>query len=224
ILAALPAENVESATGFFYALQNLCSVFWGAQDLIFKVLIGVALFTLVANMISWTLGAVVTLDAAELEKKSKMLSHKHAKYGTADYSYIVMGVLATLLIVFNFALSGNANEVFWTLLSFSFVIFLIPYAFVFPAAWILRMKHNDGEQPYKVPGGKVGLALSCLLGTLFVVASIFLLFWTPWDPIYHGTLIIGTILSVVAGFALHFNGRKMKVSLSTSVSADTDVL
>ncbi|MGL5978648.1 MAG: APC family permease [Erysipelotrichaceae bacterium] len=210
VLAALPAQEIESATGFFYALQNLCSVFGGAQDIVFKILIGVALFTLVSNMISWTLGAVETLDAAELEKKSKLLSHKHSKYGTADYSYIVMGVLATLLIVFNFALSGDANEVFWTILSFSFVIFLIPYAFVFPAAWKLRMQNGDGQQPYKVPGGKAGLAISCILGTLFVIASIVLLFWTPWDPVYHGTLIIGTILTVIAGFALHFNGRRMK--------------
>jgi amino acid transporter len=69
-----------------------------AADIIFKVIMVGGLLTLVSNMISWTLGGVEVLDEAEFTKKTKLLGHRHAKYDTPDYSYLLMGTISTLLI------------------------------------------------------------------------------------------------------------------------------
>jgi len=209
VLASMPVDEIDAVDGFFFSLQELCTVFGSSADLIFKGLIIVALFTLIANMVSWTLGAVETLNAAELGKKSKLLAHKN-KNDVPDYSYYIMGILATLLIVLNYTFAGDANEVFWTIMSFSFVIFLIPYAFLFPA--YLKLHHSDKgvKRAYKVPGGTVGAWICAILCFVFLCTSIVLLFDPEMGSVYMYTLVIGTLLTTVFGFMLYLSGKKME--------------
>lgn len=210
VLAAIPAESIDPLDGFFYALQELCTVFGGAQDIVFKGIMLVALFTLVSNMISWTLGGVEVLDEAEFTKKTKLLGHRNKKYNTPDYSYVLMGVISTLLIVMNFVLSGSANDAFWTILSFSFLIFFLPYLWLFPTVVKLRNTDKDRPRPYKIPLGKFGLYLSSFLGFGFIALGVILLFITGdgWDPLYHLTLIIGTAITTLFGIVLYRNSLK----------------
>jgi amino acid transporter len=210
VLAALPAESINPLDGFFLALKELCSVFGGAQTAVFNVIIVVTLFTLVSNMISWTLGGVEVLDEAEFTKKTNLLGHRNKKYNTPDYSYILMGVISTLLILLNFSLTESANDAFWTILSFSFLVFFLPYLWLFPTAVKLRNQDADTPRPYKVPFGKFGLYVSSILGFLFITLGIALLFFTGegWDSLYHLTLIIGTGLTTLFGYILYANSKK----------------
>jgi len=205
ILAAIPAESVDALDGFFYSLQELTSLFGAASPYVFKVLFALSIFTLMANMISWTLGAVEVLNAADLEKRSPLLAHKNNKYGTSDYSYITMGVLASLRLIINFSLSETAYEVFCTILSFSFVIFLIPYLFLFPSLVKLRYSDQKIYRPYKVPLGQFGLWASAILGEFFIAAAIVLLF-IEGDLLYYSVLIIGTLLTSASGYYLYRKG------------------
>ncbi len=211
VLVAIPAEAIDPLDGFFYALKELCTVFGSAATPIFNIIIFLTLFTLVSNMISWTLGGVEVLDEAEFTKKTKLLGHRNKKYNTPDYSYVLMGVISTLLIVLNFALGESANDAFWTILSFSFLVFFLPYVWLFPAAVKLRLTDKDIVRPYKVPFGLPGLIISSVLGFLFIVLGIVLLFVTGegFDPLYHLTLIIGTGLTTLFGIGL-YNRSKAK--------------
>lgn len=208
ILAAIPAAEVDAADGFFFALQELCSVFGGAQRPVFVVIVIIAALTLVANMVSWSMGACEVLSAARLDKRSRLLGHRNKKYGTSDGLYIIMGLIATALLVLNFALSGDANEAFWTILSFSFVIFLLPYLFMFPACARLRRTDPDTPRPYRVPGGKFGLWLSVGLCELVVAVCIFFLFKDAGAGLPLWTLIIGTALTTLVGMLLYRSGKK----------------
>ncbi|WP_373471896.1 APC family permease [Carnobacterium alterfunditum] len=211
VLAAIPASSVDPLDGFFYALQELTTVFGSASGIVFNITMIIALFTLVSNMISWTLGGVEVLDEAEFTKKTKILGHRNEKFDTPDYSYVLMGIIATFLIVLNYGLSGNANDAFWTILSFSFLIFFLPYLWLFPTVVKLRKVDKDIVRPYEIPFGKFGLYASSIMGFLFIALGIVLLFVTGdgWDSLYHLTLIIGTIVTTLYGLYLY------KKSLST---------
>ncbi|WP_418666724.1 APC family permease [Allofournierella sp.] len=205
ILAAIPVDGISEADGFFYAIQELCSVFGPAQNAVFYVLIIVAMLTLVSNMVSWSMGAVETLGAIGMEERSpKLLGHKHKKFGTNDYSYIVMGVISTVLVVVNFSLSGDANDVFWNIFAFSTLVFMLPYLWLFPAAWKLRKSDPGTERVYKAPA----LGLCVVLGEACMAVAVFFLFYVPFDPLYHGMLIVGTIITTLIGFKLYNNGKK----------------
>ncbi|KRN90544.1 APC family permease [Ligilactobacillus ceti] len=212
VLVALPADKIDSADGFFYALQELCSVFGPTLSRpIFVIVIVVAALTLVSNMVSWALGANEVLSASELDKRSKWLGHKNKKYGTPDGLYIIMGLISTFLLVLNFSLSKDANQIFWVILSFSFVVFMLPYLFMFPAAITLRKKNKDMKYVYKVPGGEWGLKLCVFLCEICVLASIFFLFKDSGGGIGLWTLIIGTAITTFFGWLLIRAGEKADV-------------
>lgn len=208
ILAAVPAAEVDTVDGFYYALRELTSVFGPAQNVVMNIIMVVALITLVSNMVSWGMGSVETLDAIGLEKRSKILGHKNKKYGTNDYAYILMGGIATLLIVFNFIFSGNANDIFWNIFAFGSFIFMIPYLFMFLAVWKLRKTDPDTPRLYKVPGGKAGLLISVILCEFWILLSLFLLIWVPFDPFYHGMMAGGVLITTLIGLQLYSAGNK----------------
>lgn len=213
ILAAVPVDEIDTVDGFFFTMQKICSVFGPAQDAVFYVIIVVSMLTLVSNMVSWSLGANEVLAAAELDKRSKLLSIRSKKYDTPSELYYIMGVISTLLIILNFSLSEDANEIFWTLLSFSMLIFLLPYMFMFPAAYKLRISDPDTPRPYKIPGGKAGMLICVGLCELFIGLSIVFMFKDAGSGFPLWTLIIGTLITTVLGLMLYRAGNKKEKSV-----------
>ena len=207
VLAALPADGIDEVDGFVYALKELCTVFGPLKDVVFYVVIFLAILTLVANMITWTLGGNEAFMAADLDKRSKFLGHRNKKYGTADNLYIIMGVVSTILLVLNYSLAGDANEVFWTIFAFSSIVFMLCYLLLFPAAIKLKLTDNT-PRVYSVPGGKVGMIVCAVLSFLSVgIATYSLLdfdpsgfgFWMQW---------IGLALTFGVGVWLYYAGKK----------------
>ena len=209
VLAAIPAEGIDSVDGFVFALQELCTVFGPLQNVVFYVVIVGAILTLVANMITWTLGGNEAFMGAGLDKRSKFLGHRHPKYGTADNLYIIMGVVSTILLVLNYSLSGDANDIFWTIFAFSSIVFMLCYLLMFPAA--IKLKFSDNTpRVYEVPGGKVGMVICAVLCFLSVGLATYSLmdfdpsgfgFWMQW---------IGLALTFAVGAWLYFAGKKNK--------------
>lgn len=209
VLAAIPAAEVDEVDGFVYALQELCSIFGPAQNFVFYLIITFAILTLVANMITWTLGANEGFMGAELDKRSKFLGHRHPKYDTADNLYILMGVISTALIVLNYVLSGDANDIFWAIFSFSSIVFMLNYLFMFPAA--VKLKYSDKTtRMYEVPGGKLGMWICAVLCFGCVLLSCY--FLVDWD--FSGYTfwmqLIGLALTIFTGWLLYNAGKKTK--------------
>jgi len=211
VLAALPTDQITEADGFYVALEELTSVCGPLQQPVFYIVIVVAMLTLVSNMVSWTLGANEVLVASKIDQRAKILSGRSKKYGTPSSLYIIMGVLSTILVILNFSLSGDANEVFWTIFSFSLIIFMIPYLFMFPAVAILRKKDPGTQRVYKIPGGKFGLYLCVILTEACILLSLFFMFKDAGSAFALGTYIIGTLLTVAVGVWLYYAGRKHDV-------------
>lgn len=104
VLAAVNASEIDSVDGFVYALLELCKVLGPAQMPVFYIMIVGAIISLVANMITWSLGANEAFQGAELDKRSKFLGHRHPVHGTSDNLYYLMGAISTVLIILNYAL------------------------------------------------------------------------------------------------------------------------
>lgn len=209
VLAAIPAEAIDTVDGFVYALQELCTVFGGAGNIVFAIVLIGAILTLVANMITWCLGANESFMAAELDKRSKFLGHRSAKYGTADNLYLVMGVVSSGLCILNYALSGDANDVFWALFSFSSIVFMLCYVIEFLAA--LKLKFTDPTpRVYEVPGGKVGMVICVILCELSVGLAIIGLVDLDVSGYGFWMQLIGLIVTFLVGVILYKSGKKAK--------------
>ena len=209
VLAAINAADVDTVDGFVYALEELCKVFGPAQMPMFYILIILAISTLVANMITWCLGANEAFQGAELDKRSPFLAHRHPKYGTSDNLYYIMGVVSSVLIILNYALSGDANDIFWTIFSFSSIVFMLNYLFMFPAA--IKLKYTDDTpRQYEVPGGKVGMWICGVI--CFACVALACYFLIDFDVTGYGfwMQLIGVILTFAVGYWLYKAGKKNK--------------
>lgn len=208
VLAAIPAEAIDEVDGFVYALQELCTVFGAAGNVIFYIILFGAILTLVANMITWTLGANESFMAADLDKSSKFLSKRHPKYDTPVNLYIIDGVVASGLCILNYCLTGDANDVFWALFSFSSIVFMLCYVIEFVAAIKLKFA-DDTPRVYAVPGGKAGMVVCAVLCLISVgLAILGLVDYSGGSGTWMQ--VIGLALTFAVGVILYNSSKKNK--------------
>lgn len=213
ILAVIPASEVNIVTGLCDALKLLISKVLGKNcTYIYIILVICFLFTLVTNMVAWALGSNTVISETGLDKKMKVLGHKHSKYKTPDYAYYIMGILGSIVVATNYIGIENIQQIYWTIFAFSSIIFLIPYIFMFASVLKLRYIEQDRNRPYKIPGGKFGVYICVILGELLLIGSIIFFFIPPKstnDVVrYEIYLIAGVLITILVGVIICFKGKK----------------
>lgn len=204
------ADEAFIIDGFYIGLERMTGIFGNAQPIMFKLIMGLTLFTLIANMISWVIGANEILEDADFAKTLPIFNERHPKYDTLSKSYILMGVISSILILIGLGLGDSGDEAFWTVLAFSMVIFIFPYIYLSPAVVILRKRNTLDDSHFVIPGGKIGLWVSAVLNFLFIALAIILLFVSnPGYDLYYPVVIIGTILTTAAGIYFYYRGQKI---------------
>jgi amino acid transporter len=98
-------------------------------------------------------------------------------------AFIVMGVIATALLVGNAALStwlgtDSPDNVFLMVFNLSAFCFLVSYLMVFPSFLILRYRRPEQPRPYRMPGGLAVAWIATVVCWVFIAAAC-LLFFKP---------------------------------------------
>lgn len=205
ILMALPLEQLGLVSGILDTLQAV----FGNSTLgnIAVMVFGIgALYTFLANMVTWTMGANRTAaEAANEGELPAVFSKLHPKNQTPVGAYVITGIVSSLVLVIYGFMAGTNEELFWTLFAFSSIIFLMPYLAMFPAFLKLRTMDKDIKRPYMVPGGKILGVIMAVVCEIFILQAILFFFWVPGEPIdwaYTGPILIGVVLTVIIGEVL----------------------
>ena len=211
--AATPADLADDAfilDGFIISMEILTAdVFGSAGPIIFKVIMAGALFSLVMNMISWVIGANEILEDVPFAKNFKVFNVRHPKYNTLSKSFVLMGVISSILILVGMGLGESGDEAFWTILAFSMVIFIFPYIYLTPAILKLRKQDGDAARHFMVPGGKLGLNVAAILNFIFIaLALVLLLVSNQGYALYYPVVIIGTIITTGIGVWFYKVGQR----------------
>jgi amino acid transporter len=213
ILAAIKTEDVSIVTGIVDALQLTFDEVLGGYGWLFDLAVVGLLFTFFGNMVTWSIGANQTIGATGLDKTAPgVFGHVNRRFGTPDYAFVLMGVIATAITILAYALDPDQANVFWTLFALSSIVFLIPYLLMFPALLVLRRKFPDQHRPYVVPGGAAGAWISAILCELGIVLTVFLFFYFPAEGVSETTFWAitggGTALSLLVGWWLYRHSRR----------------
>jgi amino acid transporter len=210
MLIALPADEIGLIEGLLDALHGLFDAYaWGG---VFVTILGIgALFTFLANMVTWTIGANRSAaEAAERGDLPKVFGALHPQHRTPANAALITGVVSTAVIVLYGLLASSAEDLFWTVFAFSSIVFLLPYLLMFGAFLVLRRIDPHRPRPYRVPGG-IGVArLLVALCVLFIVQAIVLFVWVPGSEFDRtaGLAIIGGVLAtLVVGEVLIWRTR-----------------
>jgi amino acid transporter len=213
ILAAIKAEDVSIVTGIVDALQLQFDAVLGGYDWLFDLAVVGLLFTFFGNMVTWSIGANQTIGATGLDKTAPgLFGHVNRRFGTPDYAFVLMGIIATAITVLAYALDPEQANVFWTLFALSSIVFLMPYLLMFPALLVLRRKQPDRPRPYVIPGGAAGAWVSAVLCELGIVLTVALFFYYPAEGVSKGTFWAitggGTLISLAVGWWLYRHSRR----------------
>jgi amino acid transporter len=205
MLIALPVEQIGLIEGLLDSLHQLFDEYpWGAG---FVTLLGIgALFTILANMVTWTIGANRSAsEAAARSDLPEIFGRLHPVHRTPASAAIITGVVSTAVIVLYGFLASSAEDLFWTLFAFSSIVFLLPYLLMFAAFLKLRRVDAALPRPYRVPGGNGVARVLAGLCMLFVVQAVVLFVWVPgeeFDSTQALAIVGGVIATIIVGEVL----------------------
>jgi glutamate:GABA antiporter len=208
ILASVGLKKLSIVTGMADAMKlSFHAVLGGAATPVYDLFIALLLFTLIGNMVVWSIGSNHSMGSTGLDRAAPgIFGHTNRRFVTPDYAFVLMGLLATALTVVNYAFFATKTSVFWSIFALSSIVFLFPYLMMFPALLILRRKQPKTPRPYKVPGGTAGPWLSVCLAMAGVAFAIVLFFYlvpsgTP-TVTYWAITSGGTAVSMLVGWWL----------------------
>jgi glutamate:GABA antiporter len=201
ILLALPLEDIGLIEGLTDTFRRLFgeSQFGAAAVLILGIM---ALYSLIANMVTWTIGANRSAaEAADRGDFPAMFGKLHPRYKTPASAAVLCGLISTAVLIIYGLLAETAEDLFWTTFAFSSVVFLLPYFLLFLSFLKLRRVDTAIERPYRVPGGwgvAVTLSVICMA---FIAQAILFFVYKPgeFDATYAGAVIGGVLLTLVVG-------------------------
>lgn len=214
ILIALPLDEINLVSGIVDTLRVLLGEGGGVLVVVLGLM---ALYTFLANMVTWTMGANRSAAEAALDGNlPAMFARLHPEHKTPSNAAIVTGVVTSVVIVVYGLLAADAEDLFWTLFAFSSIVFLLPYLIMFLAFLQLRRIDADRPRPYRVPGGKGGAFVFALLCMAFIVQAIVFFIYTPeeFDMTYAVSIVIGVAITVVVGELMIMRAKRVAAPAS----------
>jgi amino acid transporter len=213
ILMAVPLDQLGLVSGIVDTLKIIIGG-TGFGDAMVIILGVAALYSFMANMVTWTMGANRTAaEAAKEQELPAIFGREHPVHKTPVGAFIITGIVSTAVMVIYGLMAGSAEDLFWTLFAFSSIVFLLPYLALFPAFLKLRKIDPNIERPYKVPGGKVLATIFAVICELFILQAVVLFVWVPGQPMdwsYAAPVLIGVVITLLIGEVLMAVSSKKK--------------
>ncbi len=202
ILAALPQDQIGLVEGLLDTAAKIFGDSAAGKTVVTVIGVG-ALYTFFANMVTWSLGANRTAQAAAADGElPRFFGTMHQRHNTPVGAFVAMGVVATAVIFGYGVLAQTTEDLFWSLFAFSSIVFLLPYLLLFPTFVRLRRTDANTPRPYRMPGPLMWLRLLAAICVLFIVQAIVFFVWVPGEPTdwaKAGPIIAGVIVTVVIG-------------------------
>lgn len=162
------------------------------------------------GIISWIISPIRgLLQAVEFGYLPPFLA-KTNKNG-APVNLLYVQTILTFVLSFLFLLVPSVNSIYWLLTDLSTQLYILMYVFMFIAAITLMYPVTRVSDVFKIPGGKIGYALVCIMGLMgcsvaFVVGffppqNINIGTTLPYPIIFGGAMLL--MISPVLGFYLY---------------------
>lgn len=196
ISVAVPAKELTASSGLIDSFMLLTGKTGGFLITIFGLMF---LYTLAANLISWSLGVnYVACYAAQQGALPSALARTD-KNDMPIGANITNGIIASLIVLV--APLIPSEDVFWSFFALNMVTLLMSYILMFPAFLKLRRTDPKAKRPFKINGGEGKLKLMTYFPMALLVLSV-IFSVVPLDKTEFSSklpLIVGTVVAVAIG-------------------------
>lgn len=212
IAIVVPSGQINLIAGVMQVLQvffNALHVSYLAPILAVLIVVGS-----LGSIINWLISPAKGLyHAAEYGFLPDFFKKKN-KYGVASRILIAQAVLVSALCLV-FLLVPNINSFYWFLTGLSTDLYLLMYLLMFFSAIKLHYTFKHREPSFKIPGKTLGLWLTCLLGILGCLLTIFISFFPPQElnislTRYASLIFLGNLVMISPVFLFYYY-KKQKI-------------
>ena len=217
---AIPLEELSTDTGLLDSYSTLLSIIGfsaGLSKAIIVIVGGLFIYTLVANISSWSFGVNSVVAYAAEDGTFPKSWAKRNKNGVPYVVSIWTGIVALIIsvagiLIANFAPEGSEiTNLFWTFFSLSLVTLLLSYVPMFIAFLKLHKKGPQVKNGYWISGGKVKIALYGIIPFILLLIALFFTLFPEFNLemfAYNWPLIVGACIAIIAGEIMVYRMRK----------------
>jgi amino acid transporter len=173
IITVLPADQITGLGGFIDAMKAVFTVWGSAGETLGDFAAAGFILVLLSSGTTWLMGADRSQAVAGYDGAGpRVLGTFSKRWGTPIVVNLLSGIVATIVMVLAFELSGGDTEKYFSaVLNVVLLFTTISYIVIFPALIKLRYSHGDVERPYRVPFGMAGVWLCGVLTTFWAVLA-----------------------------------------------------
>ena len=193
---AVPTEELSASGGILDSFRLLL----GERLSFLLIPIGIIfLYTLAANLLSWSLGVNNVACYAAKEGLLPSVLARTDKRGMPTGANLTNGVIASAVVLI--APFIPSEDVFWSFFALNMVTLLLSYIMLFPAFRKLRRIDPKTPRPFRVGGGRVRLALMTFVPmALVILAVVFAIVpFSRQELSEKVPLLIGTLIAIGVG-------------------------
>lgn len=215
IAIVLPKDQINLVNGVMQAFTNFFQNYHLAWMI--PVIVVMLLSGSLGGMISWVISPIKgLLHAAELGFLPSVFCKKNDR-GVPSYLLIAQAVLVSLICLV-FLLMPSVNGSYWLLTALSTQLYMLMYVIMFLAAISLKYKFVKQPQAFTIPGGKLGMWITCLLGLVGCVITLIVGFIPPESINVGGLLhyeivfcsgLFGMIMPIIIFYIYRYRKRSL---------------
>ncbi len=209
ISVAIPTEELTISSGIIESVMLLTGQTEGIIITIFGIIF---LYTLIANLTSWSFGVNYVAKYAADQKALPRVFSIEDKKGMPLGANIINGVIASAIVII--APFIPSQDIFWSFFALNMVTLLMSYILMFPAFLKLRKTDPDAHRPFKINGSDLKLKIMSFVPMILLIISvIFSVVPLSRDPAELSEkipLLIGTIVAIIIGEIIAAGAVKSK--------------
>ena len=212
ISIVVPVKNLNVVSGLLQAFSDFFAAFH--MSWLMPILAILIVFGAIGGAAAWMLGPSKGMLMACRDGSLPQSLGKTGVNNTPTRILVVQGIIFTLLCSV-FVFMPTVRSGFWVLTDVTSILALLVYIIMFPAAIVLRYKYPEKPRPYRIPGGKIGLWITCMLGLITCLFAVAIGFVPPSQIavgsvfVYEMIIIIGVIAGCVAPFVFILFNKKI---------------
>lgn len=219
IAIVLPRDQINLVNGVMQAFTHFFEIYhlgWLVPVITVMLLLGT-----VGSTISWVISpAKGLLHAAQLGYMPRFFT-KENKHGVASRILVTQAILVSFVCL-AFLLMPSVNGSYWLLTALSTQLYVLMYVFMFAAAICLKYKLSTRSQAFAIPGGKIGMWLTCLLGLIGCGITLFVGFTPPagidvGGVMHYEIVFTSALVAMISPVVLFYLYRSSKFSQARTV-------
>ncbi|MCL5432905.1 MAG: APC family permease [Patescibacteria group bacterium] len=197
IAIVVPLSKLNLAAGLMEAFRDFLSVF--KLDWLMPIIAVLVAVGSLATVSTWMFGPARGLQVVAERGNLPRLFQISNRFDSPSGVLIIQAICGTVFILM-FLFIPSVNASYWMMSALTSQILTVMYMLCFLSVLKLRYSKPELHRPFKIPGGKIGLWLTCGAG---LFACLFVLFIGFIPPIgIPQTEYLNYILFMVSGFLI----------------------